>query len=222
MKPIMINSQLTHWVLDSEVRKHLKNPDYDGVFIDVDQPILSNGVQFFRANTARLGYLTADSNILIREVEDRSYMCMDNVPYEYCVSAGVIGIYGHNSQIALGDELDIRGALIPENINQRIVHRVGSDTLAIREAPNILLDDSVFKLDYIKQLALPEDQFNTYGNFKLPSDEAYRLANESLVVCPEIPSPSTTNRKYFDRTYRVTLMLFCEFCTYLKLETENL
>ena len=222
MKPIMINSQLTHWVLDSEVRKHLKNPDYDGVFIDVDQPILSNGVQFFRANTARLGYLTADSNILIREVEDRSYMCMDNVPYEYCVSAGVIGIYGHNSQIALGDELDIRGALIPENINQRIVHRVGSDTLAIQNAPDMLLDDSIFKLNYIKQLSLPEDKFITYEHFKLPSDEAYRLANESLVVFYEIPSSSTTNRKYFDKTYRVTLMLFCEFCTYLKLETENL
>ena len=222
MKPIMINSLLTHWVLDSEVRNHLKNSDYDGVIIDVDQPILSNGVQFFRANTARLGYLTADSNILIREVEDRSYMCMDNVPYEYCISAGVIGIYGHNSQIALSDELDIRGALIPENINHRIVGRIGPDTLAIQGLPNMLLDDSIFKLDYITQLSLPEDRFITYENFKLPNDEAYRYANESLVVCYEIPSPSTVNHKYFDKTYRVTLMLFCEFYTYFNIETENL
>lgn len=222
MQPIILNSQLTHWTLDSEVRKHLKNPNYDGVFIDVEQPILSKGVQFFRANTARLGYLTVDSNILIRESEDRCYMIMDNIPYEYCVSAGVIGIYGHNSQIALGDELDIRGALIPENINQRIVHRVGSDTLAIQNAPDMLLDDSIFKLNYIKQLALPEDKFITYENFKLPSDEAYRLANESLVVFYEIPSSSTASRKYFDKTYRVTLMLFCEFYTYFNIETETL
>ena len=222
MKPIMINSQLTHWVLDSEVRKHLKNPNYDGVFIDVEQPILSKGVQFFRANTARLGYLTVDSNILIRESEDRCYMLMDNVPYEYCISAGVIGIYGHNSQIALGDELGIRGALIPENINQRIVHRVGSDTLAIPKVPDMLLDASIFKLNYIKQLALPEEQFITYDIFKLPSDEAYRLANESLVVFYEIPSSSTASRKYFDKTYRVTLMLFCEFYTYFNIETETL
>ena len=222
MQPIILNSQLTHWTLDSEVRKHLKNPNYDGVFIDVEQPILSKGVQFFRANTARLGYLTVDSNILIRESEDRCYMIMDNIPYEYCISAGVIGIYGHNSQIALGDELNIRGALIPENINDHIVHQIGSDTLAIKGIPNMLLDDSVFKLNYIQQLVLPEDKFITYEHFKLPSDEAYRLANESLVVFHEIPSPSTANRKHFDKTYRVTLMLFCEFCTYLKLETENL
>lgn len=222
MKPIMINSLLTHWVLDSEVRNHLKNSDYDGVIIDVDQPILSNGVQFFRANTARLGYLTADSNILIREAKDQCYMLMDNVPYEYCISAGVIGIYGHNSQIALSDELDVRGALIPENINQRIVHRVGSDTLAIQNAPGMLLDDSIFKLNYIKQLSLPEDQFITYENFKFPSAEAYRYANESLVVCYEIPSPSTVHRTYFDKTYRVTLMLFCEFYTYFNIETETL
>lgn len=222
MQPIILNSQLTHWTLDSEVRKHLKNPNYDGVFIDVEQPILSKGVQFFRANTARLEYLTVDSNILIRESEDRCYMIMDNIPYEYCVSAGVIGIYGHNSQIALGDELDIRGALIPENINQRIVHRVGSDTLAIQNAPDMLLDDSIFKLNYIEQLALPEDKFITYENFKLPSDEAYRLANESLVVFYEIPSSSTVHRAYFDKTYRVALMLFCEFYTYFNIETETL